>query len=250
MRKTSFSVDSTHPGTAAALAYINKNFNLDSCGQQTKAYIDSIMAGNSREVASQAATAVYQQNYAAGVPLSPACLAAEVAWKDAVTVGRDPILPSALAFMEASPSESPCYVSAKDYIQAIVGGSSHTEANRAAVRSFTEQITKLAGEGKSTIDAACLRSAQAYTASSGVPSSPNAVAMRTFIQNSVETGNSYDPVCAAASEAYIGAFINGATEAEATEAAGSAFISALDNNPNFEMSSPCGKAAQAYMKHF
>merc|ERR1711884_417382 len=76
LRKTSLSVDSTHPGTAAALAYINKNLNLDSCGQQTKAYIDSIMAGNSREVASQAATAVYQQNHVRGVPLSAACLAA------------------------------------------------------------------------------------------------------------------------------------------------------------------------------
>ena len=111
------STDSTHPGTAAALAYINKNLNLDSCGQQTKAYIDSIMAGNSREVASQAATAVYQQNYARGVPLSAACLAAEVAWKNAVARGQDPVLPASLAYMEATPSDSPCYVSGKEYIQ-------------------------------------------------------------------------------------------------------------------------------------
>ena len=111
------STDSTHPGTAAALAYINKNLNLDSCGQQTKAYIDSIMAGNSREVASQAATAVYQQNHMRGVPLSAACLAAEVAWKNAVAGGQDPVLPASLAYMEASPSNSPCYVSGKKYIQ-------------------------------------------------------------------------------------------------------------------------------------
>ena len=117
LRKTSLSVDSTHPGTAAALAYINKNLNLDSCGQQTKAYIDSIMAGNSREVASQAATAVYQQNHVRGVPLSAACLAAEVAWKTAVAGGQDPVLPASLAYMEASPSNSPCYVSGKKYIQ-------------------------------------------------------------------------------------------------------------------------------------
>merc|ERR1711872_892319 len=84
-----------------ALAFINKNFNLDSCGQQSKAYIDSIMAGNSREVASQAATAVYQQNYARGVPLSAACLAAQVAWKNAVARGQDPVLPASLAYMEA-----------------------------------------------------------------------------------------------------------------------------------------------------
>ena len=100
LRKTSLSVDSTHPGTAAALAYINKNLNLDSCGQQTKAYIDSILAGNPREIAAQVATAVYQQNYVAGVPLSPACLAAEVAWKNAVAVGQDPVLPSFVMYEE------------------------------------------------------------------------------------------------------------------------------------------------------
>ena len=48
----------------------------------------SIKAGNSREVAAQVASVVYQQNYAAGVSLSPACLAAEVAWKNAP--GGDP----------------------------------------------------------------------------------------------------------------------------------------------------------------
>ena len=117
LRKTSLTVDSSHPGTAAALSYISKNFNLDSCGKNAKAYLDSIQAGNSREVASQAAAAVYQQNYAAGVPASPACLAAEVAWKRAVAGGQDPVLPASLAYMEASPSDSPCYVSAKEYIQ-------------------------------------------------------------------------------------------------------------------------------------
>ena len=117
LSKNSLPADSTHPGTAAALAYISKNFNLDSCGQQTKAFIDSVLAGNSRKVASEAAAAVYQQNYAAGVTTSPACQAAEVAWKNAVARGQDPVLPAALAYMEASPSDSPCYVSAKEYIQ-------------------------------------------------------------------------------------------------------------------------------------
>ena len=90
-------VDTNSPSAKAALSYLAENLNLDSCGQQTKAYIDSILAGNPRGIAAQVATAVYQQNNVAGVPLSPACLAAEVAWKDAVTFGRDPVLPSALA---------------------------------------------------------------------------------------------------------------------------------------------------------
>ena len=114
---TALSLDTNSPSAKAALSYLAENVNLDSCGQQTKVYMNSIQAGNSREVASQAAAAVYQQNYAAGVPLSPACLAAEVAWKNAVAVGQDPVLPAALAYMEASPSDSPCYVSGKEYIQ-------------------------------------------------------------------------------------------------------------------------------------
>ena len=113
----SLPLDTNSPSAKAALSYLAENMNLDSCGQQTKAYIDSIMVGKSREVAGQAATAVYQQNYAAGVPLSPACLAAEVVWKKAVAKGQDPVLPAALAYMEASPSNSPCYVSGKKYIQ-------------------------------------------------------------------------------------------------------------------------------------
>ena len=120
IRKNSLPADSTHPGTAAALAYISKNFNLDSCGQQTKAFIDSVLAGNSRQVASEAAAAVYQQNYAAGVTTSPACQAAEIAWKNAVARGQDPVLPAALAYMKASPSDSPCYVSATEYIKVYI----------------------------------------------------------------------------------------------------------------------------------
>merc|ERR1711884_504101 len=224
LRKTSLTVDSTHPGTAAALSYISKNFNLDSCGKNAKAYLDSIQAGNSREVASQAAAAVYQQNYAAGVPASP-------------------------AYMEASPSDSPCYVSAKEYIQATIAG--YSDANLAAVKAFASQISTLAKQGKTTIDGACLEAAQAYSAASEIPSSATAAAMNAFIQRALQTGNiGYDPVCAAAGEAYIGAILEGASEKKAVEAAGAAFVSAVDFTPGFQMDSHCGKAAQAFMANF
>merc|ERR1711973_382856 len=251
LRTTSNQDDSTHPGTAAALAYINKNFNLDSCGQQSKAYIDSIMAGNSREVASQAATAVYQQNYARGVPLSAACLAAEVAWKNAVARGQDPVLPASLAYMEASPSDSPCYVSGKEYIQASLSGSTPTDANLAATKAFASQISNLASQGVTDIDLTCLESTQAWGASSDIASSASAAAMMAFMQKALQTGyNGYDPVCAAALDAYINAYLGGASEEEANEAAGKAFVSAVDANPDFSMTSHCGKAAQAYMENF
>jgi len=251
LRKISLSVDSTHPGAAAALAYINKNLNLDSCGQQTKAYINSIQAGNSRTVASQAATAVYQQNYVRGVPLSPACTAAEVAWKSAVAAGQDPVLPASLAYMEASPSNSPCYVSGKEYIQATLSGSSPTEANLAATKAFARQISTLARQGTTNIDLTCLESTKAWAANSDIPSSANAAAMMAFIQEALQSGTTgYDPVCAASLDAYINAYLGGASEEKANEAAGKAFVSAVDANPTFEMDSHCGKAAQAFMANF
>ena len=67
----------------------------------------SIQAGNSREVASQAACAVYQQNYVRGVPLSAACLAAEVAWKNAVAGDRELLTLTSPVWSQLKPGEPP-----------------------------------------------------------------------------------------------------------------------------------------------
>ena len=75
--------------------------------------------------------------------------------------------------------------------------------------------------------------------------------MMAFIQRALETGSTgYDPVCAAAGETYIDAFVGGASEEEATQAAATAFVSAVDVSPDFQMDSHCGKAAQAFMANF
>ena len=138
--------DFQSPSAQAALSYLQENVALDTCGEQTKAYIDIVANGGSRQEAAAVATQVYQRNHLARAALSPACLAAEVAWKNAVAVGRDPVLDSALAFMDASPSESPCYVSARDYVSAIVSGAEHKDANLQAAKSFANQIVNLANQ--------------------------------------------------------------------------------------------------------
>ena len=56
-----------------------------------------------------------------------------------------------------------------------------------------------------------------------------------------------DPVCTATDEAYFTTFLGGATEGAATKAAAIAFIKAVASNPTFQMNSPCGKAAEAYI---
>ena len=56
-----------------------------------------------------------------------------------------------------------------------------------------------------------------------------------------------DPVCGAAAQAYFDAYIETGREDDAIEAAGVAYIEALDANPDFDIESPCGKAAQSYI---
>ena len=55
------------------------------------------------------------------------------------------------------------------------------------------------------------------------------------------------PVCSAAAEAYIDAYIDGGNEEAASEAAAFAYIDALEANPSFDLTSPCGRAAQSYI---
>ena len=109
--------DINSPTTKAALAYLSESLQLDSCGQMTEAFMSSIQAGSSRQAAGEAAAAVYQRNQRTGGPLSPACASAEVAWRKAVAGGQDPVFPAALAYVEASTSDSPCLASAKDYLK-------------------------------------------------------------------------------------------------------------------------------------
>ena len=95
------------------------------------------------------------------------------------------------------------------------------------------------------VDLTCLDSTQAWAASSEVPTSASAAAMTAYIQRAMQTDTTgYDPVCGAALDAYIEAYLGGASEEKATEAAGKAFVSAVDVTPDFKMDSHCGKAAQ------
>ena len=222
------------PSAEAALAFLN-NIPLDTCGQQAKVFIEDILSGGSASSATAKATAVYQEdysNYAVGNEASPgaACIAAEIAWKQAHATGQDPVLASALSFMKAYNSESPCAVSAFDYVQSIVNGRTHAEANIAAMQSFIAQIKNLAAQGKAAVDPVCARSALAYASSTGA-TSPNAEAMRAFIAKALETGNSLDPVCLAAAEDVIAGKSN--------YAAAKTFVKLYKNNPTPAAQSPC-----------
>ena len=227
---------SKSPSADAALEFLN-TLPLDTCGNQAKVFIEDILAGGSASSATAKAKAVYQADYAEGASRNAACLAAEKAYKQAYANDKDPILASALAYMKAYKSESPCAVSAFDYVQAIASGGTHADANVAAMKSFIAQTKNLAAQGKSTVDPICSKAALAYASSTG-DSSPNTEAMRAFIAKALETGNGLDPVCLAAAEDVI--------EGKSNYAAAKTFVKLYKNNPTPAAQSPCAAAAKAY----
>merc|ERR1712227_801365 len=145
---------------------------------------------------------VYQQQNLGRQALSPACQAAETAWRAADASGRDQVLDAALA-----------------YINAITGGATNQDAGLRAAESFASKISALASQGKSTIDAACAKASAAYAKSSSIPSSPTAAAATAFIQKALEVGSGYDASCLASSGAFITSFSSGASEDESRVAA-------------------------------
>merc|ERR1712083_1104676 len=157
------------------------------------------------EEANAAATRVYIEAYNNGerLPTGGACAAADIAFRDAWRKGEDPVLESALAFVNAWPGVedgNPCAVSAIDYVKAIVIGKSHLEANTIATTSFANAFKLLSKRGKPLKDAACRDATLAFF--EAIPEKPdpaNAAAFYAFTDKIFEDGApAFDPVCLSA----------------------------------------------------
>ena len=240
--------DAKSPSANAALSYLQNVVGGDSCGQLAKVYLEKVSSGGSSAQASADAQAVYIRNYNVrqrSAPGSP-CAASEIAFKQAYFNGQDPVLAAALAYMNSYASDSPCFVAAKGYVEAVVGGSAHDNANLIAAKAFTRQIQALSAQGKATIDPVCAASAQSYASSSEDPSSPIAAAMQAFISKALQTGKGFDPICNNAAETFLENFESGNTELVSHFAAARGFLSGYKNLPSLASQSPCTAAAKAY----
>merc|ERR1712142_193666 len=320
--------DLSSPSAAAALAYMKSVSKDELCGLPTEVYLKTIFDGKSKEEANAEATRIYIEAYNSGkrLPQSGACAAADAAYREAWRKGDDPILESALAFINAWPGAkegNPCAVSGIDYMKAIINGKSHLEANTIAMTAFANAFKELSKQGKPLKDVACrdatkaffaaipekpdpanapafdpvclssldafvqsynagddlltanLKSAQSFfrefAKGSNItpdspcaaatlayaneitkkPSAPNAAAMLAYITEAVtRQGREFDPVCAAATDAYFDAYIQDKSEASANEAAAVAYLATLEKSPDFDVNSACGKAAAAYIAEF
>jgi len=231
------------PITKALSSYIAESGELDDCGELSKAYIQSILSGSSAAAAAQSASKLYISNYRPSRTrgLSPACQAAETAYRSAYYAGLDPVLPAARAYLEASGSSSPCSAAATAYIQAFSEGR-EAGAFLAAAKAFSSQFSV-----QPSLDPACTKAALAANSDS---SSPTSAALRAFIEKSEEVGsNGNDPVCAASAESFIQSYISGVDEETIPLGAARTFLSLYSNNnqdAETAKTSPCTAAAKAY----
>merc|ERR1711872_959656 len=249
--------DKTSPSAAAALAYLRCVTLDDLCGKPSEIYIQSIFNGKSKEEANAEATRYYIQAYNGGarLPESGACKEADVAYREAFISGDDPILKSAEAFINAWPGVkegNPCAISGIDYVNAIVNGKSHTEANTIAADSFADAFKALAIRRKPLKDPSCAAATRAFfDALPEKPDPANAAAFTAFIDKIFEDGNqapAYDPVCLASLDAFLDAYNKGEDLLTANLISARAFFKEFAKGSKVPADSACAAATKAYTK--
>jgi len=254
------SIDFSSPSAAAALAFMKEITSKDGlCGIPTEIFLENILKGRSREEANAEATQSYLRAYNRGerlVPGSP-CAKADLAWREAVVAGTDPVLESALAFMNAWPGVqegNPCAVSGAEYVKAILAGSSHLEANRKSVASFARSLKDLATSGRSIKDKACLNSAKAFWAAVPASEKPDPAIAKAFLAFADKIFNDnapgYDPVCLAGLEGFFDSYAAGDDLLTANLKAARSFFSEFQRGrSSIPADSACAAATLAYAQN-
>jgi len=142
-----------------------------------------------------------------------------------------------------------CYASAERFFESFQSGKSELQSTFTATKGFLEGYKDSPTPASQSPCAAATKAYAAATKHS--PSAPAQKALLAFVEEAVFTSDDgLDPVCGAAAEAYFSAYLTGAGEAAASEAAAVAYLEAVGANPGFDPESPCGVAAKAYIATF
>merc|ERR1712088_816148 len=226
------------PAAASGLAYMRNYFGKDDlCGESGLAYMETILSGGSGVQAQANAEAAYKAAWARGARILPgsACAASEVAFKEAYASGiADAILESARAFVDdtltasSSGYDPVCAASALAYMDAFASGKDPLTSNLIAAKAFFLEYTKGTTPG---VDSPCVKATLAYASRSPSPSPANRDAMVAFINQAVNDREAFfDPVCGAATIAFLDAKIAGKSDKEAGAASAEAYIEAFAAN--------------------
>jgi hypothetical protein len=145
-------------------------------------------------------------------------------------------------------------VSGKEYVDNILAGSTHLQANRKAAVVFADAIKALAAQGKELKDPACAAATKAYFNAIPVaerPSPPNAAAMIAFVDKAFSSFSfQYDPVCWKATEAFFDSYAAGKDELSSNLNAAEVFLDEFSKAGfSIPADSPCAAATRAYYQN-
>merc|ERR1712062_322056 len=127
----------------------------------------------------------------------------------------------------ANPPDSASAESALAYMDAFAAGNDALTSNLIAAKAFYQEYSKGTSPGTNS---PCVKATLAYASKSSIASKANSDAMIAFINQAVEDGVGADPVCAAASIAYLDAKIAKKSDKEAGAASAEAYIQAFAAN--------------------
>jgi len=248
------------PIPAAAKAYINSwPKSNDPCTATGSKYFEAINDGKSHLDAGNIAMGEFVKslkNYARkGRSFEDlACTNAAKAYVETLNDKESPITAAFTAFVKSmfeenrSPYDPVCIKVMDGFTNSFNSGDDAETSQIKAAEAFFSEF----GNGRSIpAHSPCTKAALAYAKASQSKDSSTSAAMFAYITETINSGIvKIDPVCAASTAAYMKAYKEKKNEDLASEAAAIAYLEALDKNPNFDPTSPCGKAAEAYIKTY
>merc|ERR1712228_43418 len=225
------------------------------CASSGKAYMEAIINGKSQKAAalgaSKAFIAAFDALAKAGKSLKindPACAAASKAFissnsEDSATSAAAEAFIDATLTDSATEYDGVCATAALAYMNSFADGNDEATSTLYAAKAFYEEYAK----GKSASSTStCVKAALGYAGKSSDQDPSRTAAMLPFINKSIESGEKIaDPVCAAATLAYLDAKIAKKSDKDAAGDASLAYLAAIAENP--EPSAACKESATAYI---
>merc|ERR1711971_1414994 len=229
------------------------------CAVSGKAYMDAIIEGKSVDAAGylsgRAFIVAFGDLARSGKSIEDsACADAAKAFIESANPPDNASVESAKAFIDATLTTSAsgydpvCAHSALAYMDAFASGKSALTSNLIAAKAFFEEYAKGTSPGP---DSPCVKATLGYAANSPTASKANKDAMLAFIEQAVNDGPEVftDPVCGAATIAYLDSKIAGKTDKEAGADSAEAYIQAFAAAGG-KRTEACKRSATAYIKTF
>ena len=244
----------------AARAFVNNSpgvRNGNPCAVSGKAFMDAVYEGKSLDDAGVISAKTFIRAFGdlakSGRSLDDSfCADAAKAYMSSSSNTFDSASKdSATAFIDATLTKSSsvydpaCAASALAYIDAFASGINPETSSAIAAKVFFQEIGKSSSPGASS---PCVK-ATLERASPARWSSEKNDAMMAFVQRAVNDGPEFfnDPVCGAATIAYLDAKIDQESDAEAGKAAAEAYVQAYVNNGG-KRSEACKNSISTFIK--